>query len=261
MSLQLSIFIIAENESSRIGRTLSAIKDLSDDLIVIDSGSTDGTQEVAESHGARVIFNPWAGYGMQKRFGESCCKYKWRLNLDADEVASRELVSEIFELFENPEEPLVPGAYYLRIVDVMPGDDRPRIFAYAHKQIRLYHADVGEFSRSPVFDVVKVRPDIQIDRIRGPIFHFSIIDIGSELAKYNRYTDALAEDLHRRKKLKPTWRLFVEFPLAFVKAFVLRRHFLRGTYGFITAMNYAIFRYMRAAKSYEYRHAGRKKRS
>src|SRR3712207_9123950 len=83
--LPLSVFIIAHDEADRIGDTIRAVRDLTDDLLVVDSGSTDGTQAAAEALGARVIFNPWPGYGPQKRFAEDRCRHDWLLNLDADE--------------------------------------------------------------------------------------------------------------------------------------------------------------------------------
>src|SRR3712207_8537062 len=76
--LPVSVFIIAKNEADRIGDTIRAVRHLTDDLIVIDSGSTDGTQAIAEELGARVIFNEWPGYGPQKRFGEDQCRYEDR---------------------------------------------------------------------------------------------------------------------------------------------------------------------------------------
>src|SRR3712207_4928412 len=97
--LPLSVFIIARNEADRIGATIRAVRDLTDDLVVIDSGSTDGTQAVAEELGARVIFNAWPGYGPQKRFGEEQCRHDWILNLDADEELSPALREEIRSLF------------------------------------------------------------------------------------------------------------------------------------------------------------------
>ena len=97
--LPLSVFIIAKNEADRIGETIRAVRDLTDDLVVVDSGSTDGTQDVAEELGARVIFNAWPGYGPQKRFAEEQCRHDWLLNLDADEVVPPDLAAEIAALF------------------------------------------------------------------------------------------------------------------------------------------------------------------
>lgn len=252
MPLPLSAYIIARNEAERIGRTIAAIRDLADEVIVVDSGSTDGTQDAAQAAGARVISHAWEGYGRQKRFAEAQCRHDWLLNLDADEVVTPALHDEIQALFSAPQS-LRPAAYALRIIDVIPGDARPRRFAYAHKYVRLYHKDAGRFSTSTVHDVVHVNPGFAVRRLRGAVHHFSITDIATQVAKYNQYTDALVDDMQSRNVSRPFWRLFTEFPASFLKAYVLRRHFMRGRYGFVTAMNYAFFRYLRLAKYYEQR--------
>jgi glycosyltransferase involved in cell wall biosynthesis len=97
----LSVFIIARDEADRITRTLEAVSALSDDIIVIDSGSRDGTVALAKEAGARVIHNEWPGYGQQKRFAEQQCRHNWMLNLDADEVVPPELAGEIAALFAH----------------------------------------------------------------------------------------------------------------------------------------------------------------
>src|SRR5215207_2758435 len=97
--LPVSVFIIARDEADRIGATIRAIRELTDDLVVVDSGSSDGTMDVAASLGARVIHNDWPGYGPQKRFAEDQCRHLWLLNVDADEVAPETLRDEIRRLF------------------------------------------------------------------------------------------------------------------------------------------------------------------
>lgn len=247
MSLPLSIFIITCNEAARIGRTIAAVRDLTDDLVVVDSGSSDGTPAIAEALGAKVIHHTWEGYSRQKRFAEDQCRHAWRLNLDADEVVTTGLSDEIQRLFTASEVP-APGAYAIRIVDVIPGDVKPRAFAYAHKYVRLYHQTTGQFETSPVHDVVRVHKGVRVQLLHQPIHHFSMQDISTQVAKFNNYTDALVEDMRARHVKRSAWRLFTEFPAAFLKAYFLRRHFMRGRYGFVTAMNYAYFRYLKFAK-------------
>ena len=99
--LPISCFIIAKNEADRISKTIESVIDIVDEVIVIDSGSTDGTQNLAKELGCKVFFNKWSGYGPQKRFGEDCTKNEWLLNLDADEYLSHEIKSEILQTFEN----------------------------------------------------------------------------------------------------------------------------------------------------------------
>ena len=120
--LPLSVFIIAHNEVDRIGATIRAVRGLTDDLVVVDSGSTDGTQALAAALGARVIHNPWPGYGPQKRFAEEQCRHVWLLNLDADEVVPPELVREIRGLWAAGE-PRRP-AWRIGIAEIFPGEGR-----------------------------------------------------------------------------------------------------------------------------------------
>ena len=84
----LSCFIITRNEARKLQAVIMSVRDLVDEVIVIDSGSTDDTVLIAETAGARVINHEWPGYGAQKRFGEEACRNDWVLNLDGDEVLS-----------------------------------------------------------------------------------------------------------------------------------------------------------------------------
>ena len=253
--LPLSIFIIARDEADRIGATIRAVRALTDDLVVVDSGSTDRTRAIAEELGARVVENPFAGYGPQKRFAEDQCRHPWLLNLDADEVVPPALSAEIAALFAAGEPP--HAAYAIPIAEVFPGEARPHPLAYALHPVRLYRRDRGRYVASPVHDRVALEPGTRVGRLKGTIHHFSVRSLGEQLEKLNRYSDAQALDLEARGVRLPTWRLFLEFPAAFLKAYLGRRHALRGTYGFLTAMNYAVARHLRVAKHYERRRLDR----
>lgn len=256
--LPLSIFLITRNEADRIGPTLAALSSLSDDIVVVDSGSTDDTVAIARAAGARVIHHDWPGYGPQKRFAEEQCRHPWLLNLDADERMPPDLATEIRALFSSGE----PGAdaYEIRIAEIFPGEAVPHRFAYTLAPVRLYRRDKGRYSSSTVHDRVDLAPGARVARLAGTIHHFSVRSIGDQIAKLNAYSDAQVDDLARRGKTIPTWRIFVEFPAAFLKAWIGRRHFLRGGYGFITAMNFAFFRWLRVAKAYERRRIAERRR-
>lgn len=247
----LSIFLITRNEADRLGRTLAAISALSDDVIVVDSGSSDGTTDIASRHGARVFNRDWPGYGPQKRFAEEQCRHDWLLNLDADEVMPAELAVEIMTLFEGagPE----ADAYTMRIAEIFPGEGKPHRFAYTLRPIRLYKKSMGRYSASTVHDRVVLAAGARVAALAGILHHFSIRSIGDQITKLNAYTDQQVDDLSKSGKQVAYWRLFVEFPAAFLKAYILRRHFLRGGYGFMTAMNFAFYRWLRVAKDVERR--------
>ena len=247
----LSIFIITRNEADRIGRTIEAVRSLTDDIVVVDSGSSDATVAIAESLGARVLHNEWKGYGPQKRFAEDHCKHLWLFNIDADEVVPADLTHEIRKALSEGSVPV--DGFEIRIAEVFPGEGKPHPLAYALAPVRLYRKDKGRYVDSIVHDRVAFAGDAKLGRLNGVVHHFSVRSIGDQMAKLNDYTSQQAQDLAQRGEAVPTWRLFVEFPASFFKAYVMRRHAVRGVYGFMTSMNYAFYRWLRVAKDVERR--------
>jgi glycosyltransferase involved in cell wall biosynthesis len=248
--LPLSVFIIARDEADRIGRTIEAVRDWVDEVIVVDSGSTDGTQAVAAALGARVEHHDWAGYGPQKRHAETLCRNRWLLNIDADEVVPPALAGAIQALFKAGEPPL--DGYRLRIAEIFPGEDAPHPLAHSLNPVRLYRSDRGRYSASPVFDRVEFAPDARFGTLKPFVHHFSVRSLGEQMTKLNGYSDLQVETFEREGGRRvPLIRLVTEFPIWFLKVYFGRRHFLRGRYGFVSAMNVAFARHLRLAKMVE----------
>jgi glycosyltransferase involved in cell wall biosynthesis len=170
MPQPISVFIITKNEADRIGAVISAVKDFADEILVIDSGSTDQTAEIAQNLGAKFIFNEWKGYGPQKVFGENLCKNKWILNIDADEEVSSELADEIKNLFaqnsnsdnsdqknSNHQNPDQFCGYKIKIVNKFFGEKKPKKLAYYYNQLRLYNKEFAGFKNSAVHDSVVLK--------------------------------------------------------------------------------------------------------
>ncbi len=248
--LQLSAFLITKNEADRIGRAIDSVIDLVSEVIVIDSGSTDGTPAVAQAHGARVIHNDWPGYGPQKRFAEDQCANDWLLNLDADEALTPSLQAEIRALLTSGE--LHSADYWqVRIKDVFSHETGPAPWAYGYNQIRLYDRRKGRFSASSVHDTVRPQEGARKGQLQAPMEHRSIRSMTFQVDKMNRYASMQVEDLKARNRRLPRWRLLTEFPLSFLKAYFIRRCALYGWWGFVLSMNYAYSRFLRVAKAYE----------
>lgn len=248
--LPLSCFIIAKNEADRIERTIVAARDLVREVVVVDSGSTDGTQAAAERAGARVVFNAWPGFGQQKRFAETQCQNDWLLNLDADEVVSPELALEVRQLFANGEPPL--AAYRLRINNVYPGEARPRLWANDHVVTRLYDRRRVRFKDSTLHDSVDTTGRT-VKTLRGEVYHFSMRSFDEMIAKADERMRYNAD----HAKAKPLWllrlRVIFEFPFAFLRYYFVRRHFTGGIAGFETAVVGAYSRFIRIARMLEAR--------
>jgi glycosyltransferase involved in cell wall biosynthesis len=248
--LPISVFIIALNEADRIADTIASVQSWVDEVIVIDSGSTDGTQQVSAARGARVLHHDWQGYGQQKRFGEEQCRNRWILNLDADEVVGEALKSRVHALFAKGGPPA--QAYRIPIVEILPGRSRPLPLAHRIVAIRLYDKTHGRFADSTVHDTVRMHSG-QVAELHEIIDHRSSRGIAHSIDKLNRYSTMQAQNLHARGRplAFAHARLLVEFPFAFFKAYVLRCYFLAGWQGFSNAMVYGFSRFARVAKYLE----------
>ncbi len=247
--LPISAFVITRDEADRIGRTLAAIVDLVDEIIVVDSGSRDATTDIAGQYGAKVVHHDWPGYGPQKRYAETLCRRDWLLNIDADEVLPPGLADELRDLFANGQPD--HKAYAIPIAETFPIETEPHRFAYTIAPVRLYRKDAGRYADSPVHDRVDLAPGIRPGRLRNRIHHLTVRSLGDEVRKLNDYSDMQVEDMERRGRTVAPLRILTEFPLAFFKAYFLRRHCLRGLYGVATAINYAFSRHLRIAKALE----------
>lgn len=257
--MAFSLFLITKNEEARLGQVLAAVRDLSDDVVVVDSGSTDDTLKIAEAHGARVFHRDWTGYGAQKRYAEDQCKHDWLLNLDADEVLTLALSDELKALFATGEpatsEP-APGAYKVRILNLYPGDDKPRPFANDYNVVRLYHRSAGRYRDDPVYDRVVLCAGVEPRQLAAPIHHYSITSWFHMVDKANRFTGHEIAKVASKPRGELMIRLFTEMPLQFLRNYFLRGHILGGWKGFVFALNTSFLRTLRIAKALEHKQSG-----
>lgn len=260
--LPISCFIIAKNEADRIGRTLDAVRGLVSEIVVVDSGSTDGTQAIAEAAGARVVFNAWPGFGQQKRFAEAQCRHDWILNVDADEVVSAPLAEEIRALFAAGE-PNKAG-YWVDDLVVYPGWKRPRFLARDHRFIRLYDRRRIRFKDSTLFDSVDAKGE-PTGRLRAPLHHFAVRSLDDLITKCDERATYNAANARRKSPALLALRIVTELPLQFFKYYVWRTHVFGGLTGFQFAAITAFYRWVRivrmregAARAVEMNAAGRR---
>ncbi|MEM9062291.1 MAG: glycosyltransferase family 2 protein [Pseudomonadota bacterium] len=243
MGESISVFIIARNEAARIGRTLSAVA-WADQIVVVDSGSSDDTVAIAEAAGAEVHHRDWDGYGAQKVFAEGLCRNDWVLNVDADEVVSEALAAEIAQAASG-----ASAAYRIRILNVYPGDAAPRPFANDYNVVRFYHRSVAGYRDHPLFDRVEVSGSER--QLRAPIHHHPLLSLAHFVDKENRYSSYAADAAKPRGRAALLLRLPFEMPVAFLKFYLLRRHVTGGWKGFMFALTAAFARTLRLAKMLE----------
>jgi glycosyltransferase involved in cell wall biosynthesis len=210
-TLPISAMIIAKNEADRITRAILSVRDWVDEVIVVDSGSTDETVSIARSLGAQTFFHPWRGYGPQKRYAEDLCANKWIFNIDADEEATPELIAEVYDLFANGS--LGPKAFAVRTLCVFPFEEKPRRFAISMMHGRLYHRDFARFRDSTVHDSIELRDGGRPVLLRNAMNHYIFRSHAHSVEKINAYSSMQAEDLYRKHRdpggakivLTPAW--------------------------------------------------------
>jgi glycosyltransferase involved in cell wall biosynthesis len=236
----ISCFIIARDEADRITRAIESVRGIASEVIVVDSGSTDGTQQIAAGLGAKVIANDWAGYGPQKRFAEDQCANEWVLNLDADEWLSEELRVEIIALLSQPQMPA--DSFRMKVTIVYPQREKPAPFADSTICLRLYDRRATRFSDSPVFDNVRETPQTQM--LRHRVYHKSFRRLADVMRKELGYFELQGKTI-RKSRAQLLARLPVEFPWQFFRFWILNRHIFGGWYGFAVANVTAFMRFMR----------------
>lgn len=245
----ISCFIRAKNEQRLIGEVIRAALQVVDDVVVVDSGSTDKTIEISEAAGARVLNAPWLGGGKQKRLGEDACKHDWVLDLDADEIVTPELAEEIRALFANGKEPPC-NVYQFKLV-TKPPVGRPWWNATVVYRNRFYDRRKIHARDHAGWDQLEIPSDWTIGKFKAPILHCSFRDLAQLNDKFNRSSSSRADDT----KLKPFWyvalRLVAARPWYFLHHYVMRGLWREGWYGLAVANIAAHGRWLKDAKMME----------
>lgn len=254
----ISCFIITKNEADRIARTIEAVKPWVDEIVVLDSGSTDDTTIIAKELGASVHFKEWNGFGEQKRAAEDLCKHDWLLNLDADEVFTEKLGREIQEIFETSDDPSLKF-FRFKIVTIYPGNTKPTLWAHYYNNVRLYNKNFGRFSPSASHDSVMTDGQ-DVVQLKGIVNHYSLRSLHHAIEKSNDYSSLQARTLNKSKFYIYS-RLPFEFPFQFLKLYFLRRYFTGGVVGISYAFIGAAFRFLRLCKMLEFKNSQSQKQA
>jgi len=255
--IPLSVFMIAKNEEDRIGRAIQSVIDWVDEVIIVDSGSTDETVKIAEALGAKTYYKDWQGFGRQKRYGESLCRNDWILNMDADEVITPSLQEAIKTLFHRGQ--FAHDMYRVKRI-VMPPYGKQRFTSYGILDYarpgdyfrRLYNRHKAEYRDDPVHDSLILkdknpRPNA-IGTLKGIMLHYCFRSFSHMVQKIDFYSTMQAQSLYQSGRKISAARLLFEPLLSFSKAYFLRRYFLWGLNGFVEAVIYSFFRVLRLAK-------------
>ncbi len=222
----LSVAIITLNAASQLAECLASAT-FADDIVVVDSGSTDGTVALAEDAGVRVIRQPWLGYGPQKQFAVDAARHDWVLCLDADERLSPALQASIQAALQAPKF----GAYRFARCNRFLGRYLRHGEGYPDWSLRLFNRRQARWSTDPVHE--KVLADGPVGTLSGDLLHESAETLASYLAKQNRYTTLAADAALAAGKRATVGRLAISPLLRFLKFYLLRQGFRDGLPGLV----------------------------
>jgi glycosyltransferase involved in cell wall biosynthesis len=226
----LSIIIIAKNEEANIEQCLQSVH-FADEIIVLDSGSTDTTVEIAKRYTNHVFLTDWPGYGLQKQRALEKSTGDWVLNIDADETVSRELQEEIkLAMRDNKAD-----AYRVPIQMVF--DNQPLKYSASPKRhARLFKRVNAHFSSDIVHEKIMLPPNARMGTMNNPIRHHSFQDLSHVLYKLNKYSSYSAKIRSQEHKKPGFARVLLATGWMFGRCYILQRGFLDGRLGFLFAI-------------------------
>ncbi len=243
--MAISVTLITLNEEQHIQAALQSVK-WADEIIVVDSGSTDRTVEIARQHGAQVFTNPWPGYGQQKNFAHQKAKGPWILNIDADERVSPQLAQEIQSKIAGPGNALgfsFPRKTYYLGRWIRHGGWYPNVL------VRLGLKDQSRWSEPPVHEELLV--DGPVHQLVHPLDHYAFSSIQEQVLTNLRYSRLGSERLKQKGQRPNRLKLLLKPFGKFLETYFLKRGFLDGLAGFIISINAAHSLFLKYAYLFE----------
>ncbi|GAB3168214.1 glycosyltransferase family 2 protein [Telluribacter humicola] len=231
----ISVVIITCNEAQALPQTLRSVA-WANEIIVVDSGSTDATVQLAAEMGARVYNRPFDGYGNQKRYAVGLASHDWVLSIDADEVVSPELAEEIQHTMQQG--PCCQG-YKFPISLVYQGRLLRYSGEYNKRFLRLFDRRAGNYTMDDVHEKVVVAG--KVGTLDNRIYHYSFENIADHFLKIDRYTTISAHAMQHRGKQSSRMKAIFRFPLTFLRIYILRLGILDGYAGFLWAFYTSVY--------------------
>ncbi len=232
--MKISAVIIAFNEEKNIAAAVKSVS-WADEILVVDSESTDETKNIAESLGAKILTKKWQGFSRQKQFAIDNAAFDWIFSLDADEVVSDKLETEILSLKNKPESNLATGYKIPRLTFYM---NRPIRHGgwYPDWQLRFFNRRHGKWKDVLVHESVQMQKNARIEKLSGDILHYSIPNATYHNRMIaNRYAPLAAEQMFTRGRRTSLLKILTAGLTAFLQTYIIKLGFLDGLPGFCIA--------------------------
>ncbi len=231
MPIQISAVIITLNEERNIARCLESLWGIADEIIVVDSFSTDRTRSICEEYGARFFQRAFDGYSSQKNYGISQASYPYILSLDADEALTECLKKDLMRVKEQG----THDGYRMRRTANYCGTWIRHGGWYPDIKLRLFNRSKGTWSAQLVHEEVVMTEGSSIAMLKGNLLHYTYYSIHEHVLQSDRYSTLAAEELYRKGASQALPWMIVKPCSRFIRDYLFRLGFLDGFHGFIIA--------------------------
>jgi glycosyltransferase involved in cell wall biosynthesis len=229
--IKLSVVIITFNEERNIKRCLDSIREVADEIIVVDSLSTDKTEEICRQYSSlKFVKQSWLGYSGQKNFANGLAQCDYIFSLDADEVLSAELTESVIRIKNSPEH----DVYIVKRLTNYCGKWIRHCGWYPDKKIRLWRKNKASW-QGDIHETLKLDKNVSTSILNGDLLHYSYYSIKDHLNQVNLFTELMASDAVKKGKKVTLAQLFFSPPIKFIKSYFIQLGFLDGYYGFVVS--------------------------
>lgn len=241
---RISAIIITLNEEKNIARCLDSLLEVADDIVVLDSYSTDDTESICRNRGVRFVQRPWESFTKTRQHAATLATYPHHLVIDADEVLSPTLIESILEVKKNWQF----DAYFLNRITSYCGHWVKYCGWYPDEKLRLYDSRKGAFGGDGIHEKVEMLPHSTTGYLRGDLLHYSFHSINQHIDTINRYSLLKAESWIRQNR-RPLPGMLLLHPLwKFIRTYFLKCGFCDGRTGLIISINSAHSTFLTEAK-------------
>jgi glycosyltransferase involved in cell wall biosynthesis len=252
--IPLSVVIITYNEEKNIGRCLDSVKEIADEVVVVDSLSTDRTQEICREKGTRVIEQAFLGYIEQKNFALTQTKHPFVLSLDADEALSEELKQSILEVKQNRN----ADGYTMNRLTNYCGQWIRHCGWYPDTKLRLWDKHRGLWVGINPHDRFEMDNNATINYLKGDLLHYSYYTLEEHYRQAKKFSTIAAAKVQRTNRLMLGVKIIIKPAAKFIRNYIVKQGFRDGKSGFTICRISAYETYMKYSKAYRLQFSGKK---
>ena len=242
--IKLSVVIITFNEELNIERCIKSVETIADEIVVVDSFSTDKTEEICAKYKVNFLKNTWQGYSNQKNFGNKQAKYDWVLSIDADETISNELKNTILNLKHTEN---TPRNYRMKRLVNYCGKWIHHGGWYPDIKVRLFDRRINEWE-GIIHERINVKDEKNIEILKGNCFHYTYNNLTEHINQANKFTDILSKAMFDKGIRSSFFKLLINPIIKFFKDDFFMLGFLDGYYGFLISRISAHATFLKYAK-------------